>query len=191
MKLLQTSMKTGLAFALLTMGLASAQTPVTVTNPTNTPVPVKDQDQPAKHRVTLYANLLATGTSFGSSMRDLETGAVFQVPSGKRLVVESFSTNAESIAGNKIRFYLELYNTPNPNPTIPSFFLPVNDELLGVSNGQVKQGFEGMSLMRWYVDEGEILYTGWERKGPDTQVVGCTVVTGYLVDMPPPGISPQ
>ena len=171
-------------------GAAYAQSPVTVTNATSAPVPTKDQNNGAYHPVTLYTTFSSSGTGIGTGLKDVNTQTVFYVPTGKRLVVESINGYAYAVSGPKVRFWVQ---RSGASPTQPQllFYTPTTGGFVGFYNGQSHDAWETMTQMRWYVDEGNYIYAGWDRIGGNSTVSGELILTGYLVDLPPPGVAGQ
>lgn len=162
-----------------------ADTPVTVTNPTAAPVPVKDQNNPAYHPLTLYLKFDCTCSSLSGPLQDLNTNAYFTVPPGKRFVVESFSGHTDAVTGPRVRFFLKLANL-----NYSLFEMPTTGGPLGTFNNQKWDGYEGMTPMRWYVDEGNTIHAGVSRYNFFERMYGTIVITGHLVDLPTPGTAP-
>ena len=70
---------------------------VTVVNPQNQPVPIKDVDNPARHSFTATASDFFTQGTFDITL-DVAT-----VPQGKRLVVEQVSAEYVNFANSNFR----------------------------------------------------------------------------------------
>lgn len=158
--------------ALLTSAV-HAQTPVTVTNPTAQPIPVKDQFNGALQPVTFYADL----TLYTQNM---SPKPVYTVPDGKRLVIESCSAFAMSNSHGSFPVYFRI-RTSAANQ-YGSTYLPAGPMMSSGSHT-----FQAASTsLRAYADANTSVAVGigtvegqW-----DTPLSGAVSCYGYLVDLP-------
>src|SRR5580700_2319299 len=74
--------------------VAGGPVPVVVNNATTQPVPNRDQDNPAQQPVQF--TLLPSSLTSGSNAQ------YFQVPAGKRLVIDYYSAQAQDLTGGAV-----------------------------------------------------------------------------------------
>ena len=147
----------------------SAQTPVVVANTAAQALPVKDLFNGALQPVTIAITLdvLSGDTRF--------TGATYQVPFGKRLILESYSTYAtSSTPGTKVVFSIQQPRL-HGNPTL--FFPAMQTD---------PSGFPATDLgnLRAYMDAGSYVVPGGLRNTAVGTMSVRMVISGHLVDVP-------
>lgn len=150
---------------------------VVVTNTAAQPVPVKNLDNPAKQPFQWHnSGVVATGSD--------RADFTFQVPAGKRLVIEQLSGEASvvSSSGTVPRFLIASF----AGGAVASGYAPAT--YVGNDLGMAPAVYANQQL-RMYADPGTTVSVEVQRStdnvGGYSGHVNFTVsVTGYLVDIP-------
>ena len=158
---------------------SSADPPTRDVNIANTPLPIRDVDNPARQpiQVETFVNIVNVGTN----------AVLFTVPSGKRLVVEHFSSELGIATGTSVnRYLLAVANDPaQPGLTAfahfipPAFHAPCGTCAAGTDEWVASQP------IRMYVDAGKTLVVNVTLSGfPGPSAPAFFSASGYLVDVP-------
>lgn len=149
-------------FALPQTALALGSTPVTVANPTSSPVPTADVNNPAFQPIQ-FSLLPHSSTSNQNAI-------YFQVPAGKRLVIEYFSAQAQDLSGGAAAMTLGT----TAGGSFVSYIIYVNKQDTNAVQNTV----------RIYADPGSSVQAFAFNASPATSCGGLISVSGYLVDIP-------
>ena len=147
---------------------------------TNTPLPTRDVDNPARQPIQVQAGQ-GLGQFTGLPL------VVYTVPPGKRLVVEHFSSELGTATGTAVdRYLLAVANDPSQpgSGAFAHFVPPANHAPCGtcVAGSEL---WVASQPIRMYVDAGKALVASVSLStsaGPNTFVFYS--VSGYLVDVP-------
>ena len=159
-------------------GTAFAAQAVTVAN---TPLPVRDVDNPASQPFQISG--VATIGSFDTG----STIELFTVPLGKRLVIEHATVFAGAGEGNKMIAFIstKIITTPNPDDTpFVAHALVMTEQ--GTINDPVS--FAASQPMRVYADPGTkvlgiVARTATAADGTSTLTATITI-SGYFINLP-------
>ena len=154
---------------------------VTVINDPTDPIPTRDVDTPALRPIQAGA-VAQSGTLTGPA-----NFVLFTVPSGKRLVVEYFSSEVGIATGTSINRY-SLGIAPNPdvpgNVTFSHFIAPSYHSPCGTC-GAGTELFVASQPIRMYVDAGKALVVNITFSGGvGPSAFGFFMVSGYLINAP-------
>jgi hypothetical protein len=151
----------GLTLAL--PSLAATAKDVIVTNPSTAPVQGHDVDNPAFQ--PFQVSLLPSSSTSG------QNAVYFQVPAGKRLVIEYYSAQAQDTTGQAA---MTLGTTVNG--VFASYIIYVN----ATTTNQLTQ------MTRIYADPGTFVQAFAFNGGGATHCGGVITLSGYLVNVPAP-----
>jgi hypothetical protein len=151
---------TAMSMALPAWALGS--TPVTVVNPTTSPVPTTDIANPALQ--PFQTNLLPNSTTSNQCV------ANFTVPAGKRLVIEYYSSQAQDTSGGGAG--LTLSTTAGGNEV--AYLVYTNSNTTNVVN----------QVTRIYADPGTIVQAFAFNPGTGHSCAASINISGYLVNVP-------
>jgi hypothetical protein len=140
----------------------AATTPVTVENPTTSPVPTTDVDNPALQ--PFQTNLLPHSSTTNQATD------TFTVPPGKRLVIEYYSSQAQDLSGGAAG--LTLSTTVGGNLVSYIIYIDAN------TTNQVNQ------TTRIYADPGSIVQAFAFNGGGAHSCAGFLSISGYYVNVP-------
>lgn len=141
---------------------ALGSTPVTVVNPTSAPVPTADVNNPAFQPIQF--NLLPHSSTSN------ENAIYFQVPAGKRLVIEYFSAQAQDLSGGAAAMTLGT----TAGGSFVSYIIYVNKQDTNAVQNTV----------RIYADPGSFVQAFAFNAPPSSSCGGSISLSGYLVNVP-------
>ena len=161
----------------------------TVSVATNTPLPVqgevsvagvvsiKDVDKP-----TLQP--FQHSGVFGIAEGTLGANHTFEVPNGKRLVIEFVSFDVNFATGQRptLNFVSVENSTANASPI--SFHVPLIYQATLVLAAQNSDLYIGNSMTRLYADPGSTVTLGVRKTGSTGTGLASVSVSGHLVDVP-------
>lgn len=148
-------------FAMSPAEPAWAGASVTVVNPTSSPVPTADVNEPALQPFQ--------ATLFPHSSSSNEATDNFTVPAGKRLVIEYYSSQPQDLSGAAAGMVL----TTTAGGTFVQYIIYVN----AVTTNQVNQ------TARIYADPGSTV-TAFAFNVNANSCAGFVTVSGHLVNVP-------
>jgi Ca2+-binding RTX toxin-like protein len=135
---------------------------VTVVNPTTSPVPTSDVNEPALQPFQ--------ATLFPHSPSSNEATDSFTVPAGKRLVIEYYSSQAQDLSGGGAGMVLLI----TAGGTTVQYIIYVNAN----TTNQVNQ------TARIYADPGSTVEAFAFNSAPAMSCAGFVTVSGHLVNLP-------
>jgi hypothetical protein len=141
---------------------ALGSTPVTVVNPTTSPVPTADVNEPALQPFQ--------ATLFPHSPSSNEATDTLTVPAGKRLVIEYYSSQAQDLSGGAAGMVL----LTTAGGTTVQYIIYVD----ATTNNQVNQ------TARIYADPSSTVEAFAFNTAPAMSCAGILSVSGHLVDVP-------
>ena len=151
-------------------------TNVVVTNTAAQPVPTKDQNNPAYQPFQWQGFVsVAAGSWYGTT--------TFQVPAGKRLVVEQISALVSITGGASGQIPRLDLNTAAPNPQVNTFVPLV---FVG-SQANLSVSFVAMQPLRAYADGSVLVEVARSQDingGFSGTLSGSVSVIGHLVNIP-------
>jgi hypothetical protein len=159
-------------------------TPVTVTNPTTSPVPTtvtnpstspaltRSVDEPARHPFTTSCSDSETGASASCSTPS--------IPAGEEVVIETISISAAAEPGNSALF-VQVLTAAGGN----TLRLPLNslfDDGVGQPSNAV---FEGAQALRLYADPGSVItcFGETQHANPHVEFTLFCAISGYSVKL--------
>jgi hypothetical protein len=113
-------------------------------------------------------------------------GALYTVPTGKRLVLEYFSSEVGVATGTSIdRYALDITDNPTSgNSSFGHFIAPAYHSPCGTCAAG-SELFVASQPIRMYVDAGKVLTVSVTfSNSPGPNVFGFFAISGYLVDAP-------
>jgi hypothetical protein len=146
--------------------------PVRVSNRSKEPLAVEDVNEPSARPVQAGFDLdLAENTTGVSRI-------VFNVPEGKRLVIETVAFSVLVPSGQFARASVSATN-PQADPLTFSYAVPVQSE--GTFSGRIV--YTGLEQLRIYVEPGEQVIVSVSRSGTTGEADARGAVSGHLVDV--------
>jgi hypothetical protein len=156
--------------------------PVPVANGTDAngvlPLQNRNIDNGPRNAIQLTAAMfIAAGAENGGGLLQASGGTNFQVPIGKRLVIEHVSGEialASSDSVVNVRVITFRPGSENPNYLVPS--PPLGSDSSGLKH------FAFSQAIRAYSDQGGFVIWNFSRSNTSTDAFGQMTIQGYLVD---------
>jgi hypothetical protein len=192
MKLKKTLIGMGLVTAVVALTLlsgspvlAASTKDVIVANTPAEPVPVTGTVEVVND--ALYEPYIKTASVFDLDGGDVQFQVAFDVPDGKRLILETVVVQANVQSGQKVRVSLDSQVNPAINKYVIGF-LPVRDPVpfLGTDYYVVNQPFK--LRQDWFLGSTDEIIIRMSRDSSSGEASLLVTVYGYLVDSPSQGL---